>query len=195
MPLTNLDSFESILDITESIAGGAKQLTGAAAFRKYSWLTNARGLNVSGNFRGMVISANSKTAYVFVSKIENAAGNLAAFTALVGELETATGNVYNIVNGRGTRLEKASRISTEISATCFRAVLKLKVGVISAVSLSISLNKYVNPLCAFNRDCRAGSKIATDWLGQIKARLNSKIDQVVTGDGIYYWVTMTMEAR
>lgn len=186
----NLDTFDSVLEFADNTSTVLQRISGSQAFRSYNWLTNAPARNTFGNFRGMVVSGNAKTAFVFVSKVGDYTSNVAAFAVLVEELKTMSRNIENIAGGNGTKAEVASRISAEISALCSRVVLKVELGLASLLSYVLTANRYLNPICSFSTQCVADTAAATADLKKWQARMEAKIDEVVTGENYYRWVTI-----
>ncbi|MEI6605098.1 MAG: hypothetical protein WCP35_07300 [Verrucomicrobiota bacterium] len=188
MATLNLDSFDSVLEFADNSSTVLQRISGSQAFRKYNWLLNSPARNTFGNFRGMVVSGNAKTVFIFVSKVGDVASNLGAFSLLVAELKTMNRNIVNTASSNSSQADMTSRISAEVSVLCSRVAMKVKLGLASILASVLTANRYLNPICSLNTQGIADAAAADlkTWL----TRMNTKIDEVVTGENYYRWVTI-----
>lgn len=190
MATLNLDSFDSVLEFADNSSTVLQRISGSQAFRKYNWLLNSPARNTFGNFRGMVVSGNARTVFIFVSKVGDVASNLGAFSLLVAELKSINRNMVNIASSNSSQAEMTSRISADVSALCSRVALKVKLGLASILASVLAANRYLNPICSLNTQGIADTAAAAADLKTWLTRMNTKIDEVVTGENYYRWVTI-----
>jgi hypothetical protein len=86
------------------------RLIGPQAFRTYNGLTNTIGLNRAGNFRGIVVSAESKTLFGFVSDVDDLIGNVGYFASLAAGIAEAAPDIEKIVESTDSRTMKTLEI-------------------------------------------------------------------------------------
>jgi hypothetical protein len=103
--------------------GGLKTVRAIAAseaFRKYNWLKNAPVRNVSGNFRGMVISKDWANLYHITEDVLKPAEKVMLLAALAENVVKARHQIDAILESRDPWELKAARLSTQVSSIALR---------------------------------------------------------------------------
>ena len=193
----HLHDVHAVVEIADNAADGAdhtissiKAIAGPEAFRKYQWLANAPMKNVSGNFRGMVVSRRWATAFHFAEGADKYVGPVAAVAALADNIFKSSYEINWVLNSNADDATKAARISSQISSICLRTLG----GAIPSTGhlLALSLEGYcqIAGLLGVPKAQRA-----VDRLRSYDVRLSSTFDIVTDGDNIYTFVTNHLVLR
>ena len=124
---------DSVLGNVSYATETMKILTGVKAFRSYNVVTETRGLNVAGDFRGMLISARWGTAYRVVSKASDWLGNVATLASLAGVTADMAPQFEQIYNSNAPRMVKAQKISLLTSIVAQKTLAGIVTGPVHLV--------------------------------------------------------------
>lgn len=185
-----LGQMTDIFDVVDAAAGIVKRISAIEAYRKYSWLQDAPGVNVMGNYRGMVINANWKSVYLYSSSIGEKAGNIAILLSVASEMMQSRERITSILNSNEDRFTKAARLSSQASGISLRVLSHLAVGAISNSNWVLKMTRKVNP--AFWLDQKQFME-TLDSVDRFTGWLNARTDSYLSGDNIYYFTTLVAE--
>jgi len=177
----------NIVNIVDGAAGTLQQISAAEAFRRYSWLKDAPVVNAAGDYRGMVISAEWRTVYVYSSSIEDKAGNVAILLSIAEELVSSRQQISSIINSSDDRYTKAAKLSAQVSGIASRVLAKLATGTISGVNWALRVTRWANIVFWLNQQQFMTTLSAMD---RLTATLNADVDSYLSGGSVYYFATI-----
>lgn len=131
-------------DVTEKLEKGVERVThgtkafklmsGTVAFRHYDWLHNLPRVNVSGNFRGMVLSAKWKSAFLISSraaegleKVEPLATKLNLYASLALNLAHAVPDFERVAKSQddaAVKIGKFGALAASVSSKTLIGVVE-----------------------------------------------------------------------
>src|ERR1039458_2660680 len=128
----DLHLVEDIAEITDDAAGVVRMISAVEAYRRFSWIMDAPVVNAVGNYRGMVISAQWKTVYVYSSSVADKAGNAVILLSVADEVIKSRQQIGATVNGNDDRYTKAAKLSSQVSGIALRVLAHLAAGTVSS---------------------------------------------------------------
>lgn len=178
---------QDIAEVTDDAAGVVRMISAGEAYRRFSWIKDAPVLNAVGNYRGMVISAQWKTVYVYSSSVADKAGDIVILLSIANELIKSRQQIAAIVNGNDNGYTKAAKLSSQVSGIALRVLGHLATGTISGVNWVMRVTRWVDPSYWMNEkrymDTLAAADTFVTWL-------NSRVDSYLSGGSIYYVATI-----
>jgi len=109
----------------EYITRGAKLYYGHHAFRKYSWLKAAPGLNKVGNLRGMVLDKKARAIFDLTVETGEKLEKFGKVLTLAGwaiELAKSKNYIKQVLDSPGDGADKSQKICAEVSMATIRAL-------------------------------------------------------------------------
>ena len=183
----DLHLVEDIVEITDSAADAVRMISAAEAFRRFNWIMDAPVVNAVGNYRGMVISAQWKTVYVYSSSVADKAQNIAILLSVADELMKSRQQITAIVNGNDDGYTKAAKLSSQVSGIALRVLGHLATGTISGVNWVLRYTRWVNVTYWLNQKRYMDTLAAADSL---VTWLNAKVETYLSGGSVYYLATI-----
>src|ERR1035441_652423 len=183
----DLHLVEDIAEVTDDAAGVVRMISALEAYRRFSWIMDAPVLNAAGNYRGMVISAQWKTVYVYSSSVADKAQNIAILLSVADELMKSRQQITAIVNGNDDGYTKAAKLSSQVSGIALRVLGHLATGTISGVNWVLRYTRWVNVTYWLNQKRYTDTLNAAD---NFVTSLNARVDSYLSGGSIYYVVTI-----
>jgi len=101
----------------------AKLTAGSRAFRDYGWLNQVRPVNISGNYRGMVVNAKWATAFRFINKYGEDLDNLSNFVGFVANLAEAVPSIEAVYGSHDPSSTKALRYAAIAGTAAQRTLM------------------------------------------------------------------------
>jgi len=207
MPETSIRFHQSpiieIIHVSDSLAGSVegagkvlKLVSAAEAFRRYDWLRGVPFTNISGNLRGMVISAKWKAIFETTSDTLETIGKITLIAGFAANIADQAGSIGSIIHSDEPAYMKGLRLTT-IAGTAAERTLLSPVSAGSSL-LSKSLQGYcmmaglpggraqtfstacVSNLQKANNIVQSKFKLVTDTNNQAKA---------------IYWITAKVTGR
>ena len=188
-----------IVNTTDKVAGGVdntnsmvRAISASEAFRQYNWLSDAPILNSAGDLRGMVLSAQWRTAFQVTTKIGDVAGKIATIAALAANIVKASGAIDSILNSKDSWDVKGAKLSTQVSSVAIRTVT----GVVPAGVdlLTKSLSGYCM-LAGVVTNSRFQPQSCVAKLSQADVYVQTTFDKVTDGNNIYMFLNVTITPR
>ncbi|HLG98906.1 MAG TPA: hypothetical protein VKX49_21525 [Bryobacteraceae bacterium] len=102
---------------------GLQAVMGGRAFRNYQALSNRVGLNVAGNFRGMVVSARWKVLFRHTSHVGEYMENVGYLAALASGIAESAPKIETILASSDSSTLKGMQIAATASTIAQRALL------------------------------------------------------------------------
>lgn len=189
--------FDALVEVgskgSEKVEAGLKvtrAIAASEAFRKYNWLKNAPIRNVSGNFRGMIVSKRWATIFHFAEDTLKPVEKVALIAALAENIVKAEHQFGAIMKSRDSSAQKAARMSTQISSIALRTAG----GAIPAGAhiLALSLGGYCQVAGLL------GSQRAFDLDRRLKSldtKVTSLFDTVTDGEKINIFINTHLVIR
>jgi hypothetical protein len=178
---------EEIIDITDNAAKVVKRISGVEAFRQYGWLRDVPMTNIAGNYRGMVISGEMKTVYLYSSSVGDKVSNLGTLISLAGEVMKSRNQISAIMGGNDVAAVKAAKLSSQISGIASRVVAHQAGGIIRSFDWMLRTSRWVNVCYWVDREHFMQTLGNAD---QIARWLDTKVDFYLSGESIYYFSTI-----
>jgi hypothetical protein len=160
-----------------------RAIAASEAFRRYDWIADAPVRNLSGNFRGIVISKRWATVFHFTENALKPVERIALVAALADNLFKARQQTAAILGSADSWDTKAARLSTQVSSV----MLRTAGGVIpaSADLLAMILGGYcqIAGLVGVQRAVDLDQKLKT-----MAVSFTSKFEKITDGDNIYLFI-------
>jgi hypothetical protein len=113
----------------DTLVGGAEKgakalkiISGLQAYHRFDWVRGVPVVNQAGNFRGMVINAEWKTAFQWTSKAASVLGDVATLTGFAVNLAHAAPQIESILNSKEGWDTKGPKLCLQVSSLAFRTV-------------------------------------------------------------------------
>lgn len=182
-----VDTTDRVVGSLSSAAGILKAISASEAFRKYNWIAGSPALNLSGDFRGMVISAKWRTVFNVSSKVGDVLGNLAVIAALAGNIVNARTEIEQILSSNASADIKAAKISDQVASVAIRTVA----GVVPVgyEALSFSLQGYCQ-IGGLLSGGRFNAQACINNLKSSRAWINTTYQNVTDGNNIYNFINV-----
>jgi len=179
-----VDSADGVVNVV------AKGLAASHAFRKYDWLAKAPIKNVSGNLRGMVVSADAKVVYDVTVKYGSKIERLNAFATVAIALAASAEEIYDIVRSKDSLAVKGAKLGTQATAVAMNVLT----GVVTA-----PVHLVLMALQGYSEIYDVANRKPVGTSGQTLKAIDSIIDsaakQVSDGNNIYTFVNMTINPK
>jgi hypothetical protein len=183
-----------IVETTDKVAGGldsankvVRAISASEAFSKYNWLAQQPVLNSVGDLRGMVVSAQWRTAFNFASDTGDVLGRIALIAAFAGNIVKASKEIEAIVNSNASGSEKGARLSTQVSSVAIRTLGGAIPAGFEIVAFSLKgycqLGGVVSGQRFDPRGCVANLNKATNYV-------NTTFNSVTDGNNIYQFINI-----
>ncbi len=138
--------------------------------------------NKSDGFGGLIKTGN-KIPYKLLNKVTKIAGNAANLLTYGLEANSSGNNISNVLDSNASGLEKAGKISGEMSSLVIRGTAKIGTGLLWTCNFLTKGTKWVNSVYYLDKEAFNSDREYVDaWIDG----LNSDIDKV-TGENIWDW--------
>jgi hypothetical protein len=184
------DQVDDIVEIIDDSAHLVQMISAAEAFRRFSWLKDAPVLNASGNYRGMVISAQWKSVYVYSSSVQDLAskaGDALTLLSIADELIKSRQQITAIVNGSDSQTIKAAKLSSQVSGIALRVLAHIAVGTLAGGNWVLRVTRWGNVTYWMNQKQYMQ---ALDSVDNLVTWLNASTTAYLSGGNIYYITTI-----
>jgi hypothetical protein len=138
-----------IVDRGEKTVRVAKAISGTEAFRKYNWLKGLPVKNVSGNFRGMVVSRRFRAIFDFSEKYLEKTEKLNAWAArillvagMAHNLEKTMPEIERILASKQDWATKSGKLGPQVTSIMTRTLYELVAGPVRTLASSMIAQGY-----------------------------------------------------
>ena len=177
---TAVEIIDSAFEKTGQSLKAAKAIAASEAFRKYNWLKNAPVHNVSGSFRGMVVSSRWSATYHFAEDVAGPVEKVAIFASLAANLAKSYHEVERILQSNSDWGTKSAQLSSQVSSISIRTLGGVIPGTAHLLAMSVEGYCQIAGLMGVRQ---AGGYV--DKLKAYDARLITTFDRYTDGDNIY----------
>ena len=183
-----LETYQTIVDVTDKGNSAVRIISAAEAFRKYNWLKDIPITNSAGNLRGMVINAQAKSVYEITGKIGDYAANAAILLSWAQECKRSSASFENIFLSKDDSLIKAAKISAQISGIATRVLLGLGTGVVQTGLAIVKYTRWINFTYWMNKD-KFNKDLADD--NSFINSVTASWQKFTTSDGFYNFIQVS----
>ncbi len=189
-PDIKIDNEPTILEFVEGWNSVLQPISGAAAARKYSFLTNEILKNSSGNLRGIIVNKNAHTVFKFTKGLDKVTGAIAFYEnlMLVGEEIRRSAREFESIEASGAEVhEKLARYSAAVTGVCLRSLGQIATRAVDGVTATLRVTKWINPVYWADQIFGINQfEKSMDYMDQLMAQQRDIYTEVYTGANVYF---------
>lgn len=174
-------------DKAESSLHVAQAISASEAFRKYDWLKSAPVRNLSGNFRGMVVSRQWANVYEFTDKVLEPVEKVALLAGLADNLAKAHFQIDAILNSKSSWDVKASQLSTQVSSVAIRTVAGGIPATADLLAMSIGGYCQIAGLAGWQGALKLNQRLKT-----LDSSFDTWFEKVTDGNNMYLFINSNL---